>query len=73
MDVNDLESAINSAKNFVPPREENAQKMTVGQEASFHKGAISTLINERNELAKMIGNVESIIQMHIKRLKELEK
>jgi biotin operon repressor len=29
------------------------------------------LVNERNELVRMIANVEAIIQAHIKRLEEL--
>jgi len=40
-------------------------------EIGFHQGAITTLVNERNELLKMAGNVESIVQAHIKRLEEL--
>lgn len=72
MDVNDLESAINSAKEEPSPAEKpGAPKMTTEQEIGFHKGAVSTLAGERNELVKMIGNVEAIMQMHLKRLKEL--
>jgi hypothetical protein len=29
------------------------------------------LVSERTELVKMIGNVEAIMQAHLKRLKEL--
>ena len=46
-------------------------KMSREQEIAFHQGALTTLINERNELFKMIQNVEAIIQAHIKRLGEL--
>lgn len=41
------------------------------EEISFHKGALNTLVGERNELFKMIQNVEAIMQAHIKRLEEL--
>tara|TARA_Y100000034_G_scaffold113198_2_gene147899 strand:+ start:178 stop:426 length:249 start_codon:yes stop_codon:yes gene_type:complete len=41
------------------------------EEIGFHKGAINTLAAERNELVKMIGNVEAIMQAHLKRLEEL--
>ena len=41
------------------------------EEKGFHKGALNTLVAERGELVKMIGNVEAIMQAHIKRLKEL--
>jgi len=41
------------------------------EEIGFHKGSLNTLAAERNELIKMIGNVEAIMQAHMKRLKEL--
>ncbi len=74
MNSDDLESAINSAK------EESAStavqgvevpKMPSEEEIGFHKGALNTLAAERNELVKMIGNVEAIMGAHAKRLKEL--
>ena len=37
----------------------------------FHKGALSTLSKEREELVRMIGIVEQLMQMHIKELKDL--
>jgi len=40
-------------------------------EISFHQGALNTLINERNELIRMIQQVEVVMQAHIKRLEEL--
>jgi len=45
--------------------------MTKEEEAGFHKGALNTLVAERNELVKMVQNVEAIMQAHIKRLEEL--
>ena len=74
MDVEDLESAINNAKTEAAPTAEaeaQAPKMTEDEEKGFHKGALNTLVAERGELAKMIGNVEAIMQAHISRLKEL--
>jgi hypothetical protein len=41
------------------------------EEIGFHKGSLNTLVAERNELVKMIGNVEAIMQAHLKRLEEL--
>lgn len=41
------------------------------EEIGFHKGAVNTLLAERTELVKMVGNVEAIMQMHLSRLKEL--
>lgn len=41
------------------------------EQIGFHKGALSTLAKERQELAKMLNIVEQIMQMHIGALKEL--
>ncbi len=83
MDVDDLESAINSAKDSSMPAAEKSPKddsgepdaevakMSKEEEIGFHKGALNTLVAERGELVKMIGNVEAIMQAHISRLKEL--
>jgi len=46
-------------------------QMNPQEEIGFHKGALNTLVAERNELVKMIANVEAIMQAHLKRLKEL--
>ena len=40
-------------------------------EIGFHQGALNTLINERNELVRMIQQVESVMQAHMKRLEEM--
>jgi hypothetical protein len=54
-------------------REERKQgvEMSRDEEIGFHKGTLNTLVSERGELIKMIGNVEAIMQAHLKRLKEL--
>ena len=49
----------------------NAPKISKEQEIAYHQGALNTLIAERNELFKMVQNVESIMQAHLKRLEEL--
>lgn len=59
-----LEKALNKKTNEPP-------KMSREQEVAFHQGALNTLINERNELFKLIQNVEGVMQAHIKRLEEL--
>ena len=74
MDANDLENAINDAKKESVPEataEAKAPEMSKEEEIGFHKGALNTLVAERSELVKMIGNVEAIVQAHVKRLKEL--
>lgn len=46
-------------------------KISKEEEIGYHKGALGTLINERNELIKMAQVVEQIMQAHLKRLEEL--
>jgi hypothetical protein len=46
-------------------------EISAEEEIGIHKGALNTLMAERNELIKMIANVEAIMQAHIARLKEL--
>ena len=73
MDVDNLENAINSAKkpDTKTVEENKVPEMSQEQEIGFHKGALNTLVAERTELVKMVGNIEAIMQAHIKRLKEL--
>lgn len=59
-----LEKALNSSSG-------NQSKMSKEEEIGYHKGALSTLTNERNELVKMVQVVEQIMQAHIQRLQEL--
>ena len=62
IDKDNLEKALN--KNEEP-------KMSKEMETGFHQGALNTLAAERNELFKMMQNVEMIMQAHLKRLEEL--
>jgi len=71
MDVDSLESAINSAKSEPEKVSEDKVSMSKEEEIGFHKGALNTLVAERNELVKMLQNVEAIAGAHVKRLKEL--
>ncbi len=41
------------------------------EQIGFHKGSLSTLAKEREEMLKIINVVEQLMQMHIKALKEL--
>jgi hypothetical protein len=41
------------------------------EQAGFHKGALSTLAKERQELARILQIVEQLMQLHIGALKEL--
>jgi len=71
MDVNkeNLENALSSG---APQGEQPAApQMSKEMEIGFHQGALNTLVNERNEIVKMVQAVESIMQAHMKRLEEL--
>jgi hypothetical protein len=57
-----LEKALGKNKQPEIPKE---------TEIGFHQGALNTLINERNELIKIIQQVEIVMQAHMKRLEEL--
>ena len=48
-----------------------AESMSKDEEIGYHKGAITTLANERNEMVRIIQTVEAIINAHLKRLEEL--
>ena len=50
------------SENSEPSREE---------QIGFHKGALSTLAKERQEMTKIVGIVEQLMQMHIKALADL--
>lgn len=41
------------------------------EQIGFHKGSLTTLAKERQELARILGVVEQLMQMHIKALKDL--
>lgn len=41
------------------------------EQVGFHKGSLTTLAKERQEMARILGVVEQLMQMHIKALKEL--
>ncbi len=59
-----LEKALGNSEKKIP-------EMPKEFETGFHQGALNTLLNERNEMIKMIQQIESVMQMHIKRLEEL--
>jgi len=41
------------------------------EQIGFHKGALSTLAKERQELSKLVAIVEQLMQMHVKALQDL--
>lgn len=68
MEINkeSLEKALKKADTDL-----NETKISKEEEIGVHKGALNTLLAERNELIKMIANIEAIMQAHLKRLEEL--
>lgn len=69
IDSKDLEKALSSGKGEIP--EDKKPQMPREMEIGFHQGALNTLINERNELVRMIQQTEVVMQAHLKRLEEL--
>ena len=48
-----------------------AANVSKEEQVGFHKGALSTLAKEREEMMRILQIVEQLMQMHIKGLKEL--
>jgi len=48
-----------------------AANVSKEEQIGFHKGSLSTLAKEREEMIKILQIVEQLMQMHIKGLKEL--
>lgn len=47
------------------------QKISKEEQIGIHKGSLSTLLKEREELARILNIVEQLVQMHMGALKEL--
>lgn len=45
--------------------------MTNEEQTGFHKGALTTLAKERQELVRLVQVVEQLMQAHLKALKDL--
>ncbi|MBI2541338.1 hypothetical protein HYV80_01335 [Candidatus Woesearchaeota archaeon] len=41
------------------------------EQVGFHKGSLTTLAKEREEMMKILSIVEQLMQMHVKSLQEL--
>ncbi|OGM02986.1 hypothetical protein A3K72_02545 [Candidatus Woesearchaeota archaeon RBG_13_36_6] len=41
------------------------------EQIGFHKGALSTLVKERQEMLRILQIIEQLMQMHIKGLQDL--
>ena len=47
------------------------ENMSKEEQIGFHKGSLSTLAKERQELSRILQIVEQLMQMHVKSLQEL--
>ncbi len=47
------------------------KKESQDEQIGFHKGALSTLAKERQELGRILSIVEQLMQMHVTALKDL--
>jgi len=59
---------LNNTRGVKMTEEANTSK---DEQVGFHKGALSTLAKEREEMMKILNIVEQLMQMHIKSLKDL--
>ncbi|MBI3035929.1 hypothetical protein HYY71_06425 [Candidatus Woesearchaeota archaeon] len=48
-----------------------AKDISKDEQIGFHKGALTTLAKEREEMMKILSIVEQLMQMHVKSLQEL--
>ena len=75
VDNDDLEKTLSSQKKEKEKSKDckcgDDCKCDSNEEIGFHKGCLNTLVGERNELIKMVQNVEAIMSAHIKRLQEM--
>ncbi|OIO65979.1 hypothetical protein COY28_04980 [Candidatus Woesearchaeota archaeon CG_4_10_14_0_2_um_filter_57_5] len=51
--------------------EQSKNEQSRAERVGFHKGALSTLAKERQELGRILGIVEQLMQAHVQSLKEL--
>lgn len=55
----------------VKAKAETQEKQSKEEQIGFHKGSMSTLLKERQEMVRILGIVEQLIQMHMGALQEL--
>ena len=48
-----------------------AKEANKDEQVGYHKGALTTLAKEREELMRILQIVEQLMQMHVKGLKDL--
>jgi hypothetical protein len=53
------------------PAKEQGPPLSKDEQIGYHKGAISTLVAERNELLRLVAITEQLVQAHVKELEKL--
>ena len=48
-----------------------AKEMSKDEQVGFHKGSLTVLAKERQEMQRILGIVEQLMQMHLAELKRL--
>jgi len=58
-----------------PAKDKSERVQTISanrdEQVGFHKGAISTLLKEREEMVKVVGIVDTLLKAHIETLQKL--
>jgi hypothetical protein len=52
-------------------KQDTTKSMSKEEQVGFHKGSLSTLSKERQELARILQIIEQLMQMHLAALKDL--
>ena len=58
-------------KEIKSSKSDKQEQASKEEQIGFHKGALSTLSKERQELGRILGIVEQLMQMHVAALSEL--
>jgi hypothetical protein len=69
--MTEIKSNKDNLEKALGESEKKSLQMPKEMEIGFHQGALNTLLNERNEMIRMVQQIESVMQAHIKRLEEL--
>lgn len=60
-----------ASKAKMETNDKQSDKQSRDEQIGFHKGSMATLLKERQEMVRILGIVEQLIQMHMGALKEL--
>jgi len=69
--MGDQEQNKTNQEELIKKARQAYENMTKDEKIGYHKGALSVLIKEREEIAKILSIVEQLMKMHIESLKKL--